>query len=710
MNANIFLRLRLLGPALALAAVVILTGLLARSDTAYAQPTFNPCGQLAPSDLSAGANSDIVSTFGVGIGADCSAIPADPSDTPDLQFAATVNFTPPEWGVYRDADMPDGALVAVLESTATLGLIGDGCSNILFPQFNMMDATTNMTTQVPFFDPEEEFDPPDNNDSQGAEPDDQFDIGPDGLPLGVTRYPDYLPRIFKDDADNTLTPITRLYGQTEVAGIDVSLNFVIFEPGTTFKTRAGEIRATDPRLGYPSATVLQAAGDPDTEPDIEANNSVSDFCSPLQADTTVFGVSHDNPDTAADEGGHAVRTNPPDGTYNFVTFAVSQYDADGDGIENMLDPCPTIANPNWDPREKHGSTYSPNPNYTGDKDIDDLPDELGCDPDPNVAGHRDPGGVSDEDHDRYGNRGDNCPLIANSKGQLGGIGADNQDDADLDQIGDACDPNPNAADGQRFEVCLVSQVTIGAGGPAPDPAPQNMRPCDPNAALGTLDDEDTPGNLTPGLTVPDSMTVGPGSSVKLDTTLADDNKNPRAGEDIVFEIKSQPGSDAGLVFAGIPRLGASNSTKANLEGEPKVTKVTDASGKAAATLNTGTTAGDIVISITGGGETKTITVTVSAEAPVATPGAADGGAADGGAADGGAADGGAAAGAATGGTTGTGGAAGGAATGVGSLAPIASSIPAWATIISALGGAGLLGSLGALAARIFGIRLPGRRD
>jgi hypothetical protein len=41
---------------------------------------------------------------------------------------------------------------------------------------------------------------------------------------------------------------------------------------------------------------------------------------------------------------------------------------------------------------------------------------------------------------------------------------------------------------------------------------------------------------------------------------------------------------------------------------------------------------------------------------------------------------------------------------------MASSIPAWATIISALGGAGLLGSLGALAARIFGIRLPGRRD
>ena len=49
---------------------------------------------------------------------------------------------------------------------------------------------------------------------------------------------------------------------------------------------------------------------------------------------------------------------------------------------------------------------------------------------------------------------------------------------------------------------------------------------------------------------------------------------------------------------------------------------------------------------------------------------------------------------------GTGGAAGGAATGVGSLAPIASSIPAWAAIASGLGLTGILGTLGAIASRI----------
>ncbi len=594
MNVSNFARLRILGAVAALGVAIAVIGVVARSDTAYAQ-VFNPCGLLAISDSSPGANANIESTFGVGIGADCRAIPPEPSDTPDLQFAATINFTPPEWGVYRDADVPDGAIVADLSSIAQLGLLGGACKNRLFPQFDMMDATTDMSVQVPFQDPEEEFDPADKNDIQGDEPDDQFDIPadfgkPGNVPLGVTRYPDYLARIFKDADDNTLTPIARLYGQTEVAGIEVSLNFVLFEPGTVFKTRAGEIRRTDPRLGYPSATVLQAVGDPDTEADVEDNQAVNDFCSPLQADTTIFATSQDNPDTAANESGTPVRTNPTDGTYNFVTYAVSQYDADGDGIENSLDPCPTDPNPNWDPR-----VGTLDPLYSGDQDGDHLPDE--CDPDPAVKGPVDPSGNYDQDLDRYWNRGDNCPLVANSSGQLGGTGADNQEDLDLDGIGDACDPNPGVADGQRFEVCLVSQITVGAGGPAPDPAPQNMRPCDPNAVLV------------------ESTYPGDACSDGLDNDA--DGSTDSADSDCA-----------------------------------------DADG------------GD------GDGGTAT-------PAPGATPTPAP---------------------------TGGNGVGGDPGTGVGSLAPVASSIPAWATIVSALGGAGLLGSLGALAARIFGIRLPGRRD
>jgi hypothetical protein len=58
----------------------------------------------------------------------------------------------------------------------------------------------------------------------------------------------------------------------------------------------------------------------------------------------------------------------------------------------------------------------------------------------------------------------------------------------------------------------------------------------------------------------------------------------------------------------------------------------------------------------------------------------------------------------TGDGTGTGGAEGGPAGGVGALAPAVSSIPAWATVASGLGGAGLLGSIGAFAARFLRIR------
>jgi hypothetical protein len=449
--------------------------------------TFNPTSTYGLSDSSPGASADIESTFQI--------------LAPDLYYGAIVNFTPPEWGIARDADVPDGAWVADFSAQATLGLIGDGCSNGLGVGFTMLDATTNMATQVPFNDPEYDNPPdpqlPDENDNQGAEPDDQFDIGPDGLPLAVTRYPDYLTRIFKDPDGTVLQPIARSYGQTRVAGVEVSLNFVIFEPGTVFVTPAGDTIATDPRLGYPSATVLQATGDPDTEAKTGDNNAISDFCSPLTTNTTTFAVSKPNPDTGVG-GGVPVRTNPEVGTYFSTTYAVSQYDADGDGIQTSMDPCPLDPNPNWDPRLKIN-----NPAYHGDSDKDSLPDE--CDPDPNIPSPIS-GGVRDEDQDFYGNRGDNCPLVANSAGQPGGSGPDNQEDTDSDAIGDACDPNPNTPDGQRFEVCLVSQIDIGGGGTPPD-WPQDMQPCDPDAPLTPTNDDFADAKLMPGVPFTDSRST-----------------------------------------------------------------------------------------------------------------------------------------------------------------------------------------------------------
>ena len=560
MNAIGIARLRLLGAGLALIAVIALTGWLASSDTAYAQ-AFNPTSTLCfddqasedPDPLSPGHSGECDGSSAPGAITAITGTFVIPA--PDLQFGGTINFTPPEWVVARDADVPDGAVVAELSANPTLGLVNDGCANRLPVGFDMMDSVTSMSTQIPFEDPEITAGDP-GGDTAG-DLDDQFDEGADGLPLGVTRYPDYLARILKDPGGTSLTPISRLYGQTVVAGIDVSLNFLLFEPGIVLQTPAGDTITTDPRLGFPSVTVLQAAGDPATEPNIGDANTVTDFCTELISATTTFGVSKDNPKTAADESGVTIRTNPPAGSYNFAVYAVSQRDADGDGWENSLDTCPTIPNPNWNPRLK-----TSNPQYSGDQDKDSLPDEPGCDPDPTIPSAGTAG--TDEDGDRYTNRGDNCPLVDNSKGQKGGSGPDNQLDSDSDSIGDLCDPNPNTPDGNRVAVCLVATLDVGGGGTPPSPAPQDMQPCDPNAAL--------------------------------------------------------------------PGAGAPTPT-------PEAGGATPAPGQA--TTDTGT---------------------------------------------------------------------GGPSTGVGSLAPVASSIPTWAAIASGLGGAGLLGGLGTLAARVFGIRLPGRRD
>src|SRR2546427_13186548 len=69
---------------------------------------------------------------------------------------------------------------------------------------------------------------------------------------------------------------------------------------------------------------------------------------------------------------------------------------------------------------------------THDADFDFLDSQ--CDPDDNA----DTGKNEDQDGDGTDNFADNCPLVANP----------DQKDTDKDDIGDACDKNPNAPDGE----------------------------------------------------------------------------------------------------------------------------------------------------------------------------------------------------------------------------------------------------------------------
>src|SRR3972149_5807649 len=144
MNAARNFNLRMVGTVLALAAVITIIGALAGSDAARAQG-FRPTASLTLSNPTPDAGSDLESAFAV--------------PKPNLQFGGTVNFTPRQWVVARDADIPDGAIVAQLTSNATLGLIGGACNSSLLVGFDMLDATTvfnvnDPSTLIPFEDPE----------------------------------------------------------------------------------------------------------------------------------------------------------------------------------------------------------------------------------------------------------------------------------------------------------------------------------------------------------------------------------------------------------------------------------------------------------------------------------------------------------------------------------------------------------------------------
>ncbi len=443
--------LRWLGTITALAMVVAVVTLIAGADRPAFAATFTPAGQACldnettttPCDGSttAGATSGISTIFTLPKG--------------DANFAGVIGFTPPGWTIPSDADVPNGALVGSLTAQATLGLISGACSTSLRPTFPLMDATTSASATVTF----------DNGFLDGNS---------DGLPDAVTSYPDFLTRVFPGQ-----TPRARLYGQAVVGGINVSLNFLIFEPGTTIHSIH-----TDAKLGYPSVTVLQNIGDPNI---VSSPNAITDFCSPLVSTTTTFGTTQDNPATSANEGGVAYRKNAADGTYNSVTWAASQRDADGDGIENGLDTCPFTPD-SWDPRV--GAFTIP---QAGDADGDRVPDS--CDRSPNDANPS-----NDIDADGYLNTGDNCPQDPNGIRTNGTqVGPDNQKDTDSDGIGDQCDQHPTDPDGVSLATCVVNQITVGAGGTA-DAQVLNRLPCGAgvNDSGGTAGATPTPVGQTPG--------------------------------------------------------------------------------------------------------------------------------------------------------------------------------------------------------------------
>ncbi len=402
-------RLLLLGGALTglLAFVVLLSG----ADTARAG-TFNPTLKVDVADPKPEASSDFTVDFGVPSG--------------DVNFAAVVSFIPKDWGVVPGKELPIGTTVGTLTSQATLGLINGACNSPVPVEFTFLNSSLDTSDTVAYLDEDK------NNTGDVFEDKDGNDIKD-----GIEKYPDFITRLLVDENGQPLQPFRRSAGITVVAGINVLLQFLVFEPGTVINAAL----PSEVALGYPSVTLLQNIGDPAAVP---APGAITDFCSPLSSTNTSLGKAED---------GTPLYVNPKNGTYTFTTIALGQRDADGDGFENSLDTCVFAPN-KGDPRVA-GS---------GDGDSDGL--DAACDPNDKQTN-------SDQDADGYLNRQDTCPLIAN--GQDG----TNQADKDGDQIGDECDKvgeggigkGPDTADGDLASATLTKDVKIGdgtgPGGPPP---------------------------------------------------------------------------------------------------------------------------------------------------------------------------------------------------------------------------------------------------
>lgn len=421
-------------PALLLLFLAISLILLPAPRLSSAQPAyFQPC---AVTQLGAnGANQigDVTTTFGIGLDTStCTPFASSDIVPNEYNFDQLVFFTPPEWHVATDAEIPDGQTIGSIGIKISLGLFNSSCNTAVSIPTTLFEATTSSSETVAPFGP----DP--------LHP--MSDINFDGIPEAAVKWPTYLDGVALRSQVSLSALVSRYVGvdTTPLLGSTTVYNVLVFSPGTSFFGHQ-----VDARLGYP---VMIVVNDPSAR--ATPQGLVNDFCAPLWLQLTVSG----------EVNSVAARHDPPDGVYDFVTYVLPQPDADGDGIENRLDVCPTQPNiSGWDP---HG----PNVQNPGDADGDGLPDD--CDPvptekslcnSPNTPG-------ADEDCDSWGNRADNCPLVANL----------DQSDSDADGIGDACDPQPQTVQ-VGTPVCLVSQVTIGSGGSAPAD-PYTMSPCDASVA------------------------------------------------------------------------------------------------------------------------------------------------------------------------------------------------------------------------------------
>lgn len=404
---------KLLLAALCLAAAALTAG---EPPHASAQsPFFQPCFRTELGDDTPGAASDITTTIGIGVGDDCE-YQAGVDNKNMYIFDELVHFTPPEWEVARGADVPDGTQVGQIEMMATLGLLNNPCQNQLTVDMTLYDASTTSSPAIAL--------PPAGTTNRMKPLAD--DANANGVPDGAERWPTYLTQLAEENSWELAKLRQRIIGIDlieQASNLVYTWNLLVFEPGSPANI-AGQVYPVDPSRGWMTMIVMN-----DPTMATSSTDFITDFCSPFRFEWVTSGTAN----------GSTYRRNPT-ATGEFTLLASSSRDADNDGYENQLDTCPLVPNVG-------DARTSPDP---GDDDIDGL-DEA-CDPDPNRGPGLCGGFGCDLDGDRWQERGDNCPLIANPL----------QEDRDRDAIGDACDPNPDDpnAQGTQARVCIPNDPML----------------------------------------------------------------------------------------------------------------------------------------------------------------------------------------------------------------------------------------------------------
>jgi hypothetical protein len=317
---------------------------------------------------------------------------------PDLNYedSSMLTFNPIDPSSVMGLAIPIGAGVGLLAATSTVGISNGACNSGLLPNFTLYNASV-VTTGAGVLEPADLYWVL-KDKTKFPVPKGKWDTN---LEDYLEGYPGFLNEMFDPDGAGPLPPLkprSRYAGHAFVANMNILIQVVTFSPGQMAQL-PGIYQQLGAAIGRPSLVILN---NPISQE--EAPGAISDFCTPLVTTTTTYGVSTDNPATPANEAGYTIQSNPAadkgvlgSGTHIARNYSRSERDADGDGIENDLDPCPYTDDTGWDPRVDGGPG-------TGDNDNDGLPDS--CDPNDNDNN-------IDQDGDGYDNRQDICPLVIN---------------------------------------------------------------------------------------------------------------------------------------------------------------------------------------------------------------------------------------------------------------------------------------------------------